>query len=600
MPGEDRPRRTSSGERPTLQLVAQSAITTVFQPIVDVVSASTVAYELLSRGPGPDSSPERMFELARQRGETWDVERACRSTAMRRIAALPGEMRGTKFFLNVSPDIFSDPRFIQGFTLQQMEKYGLHQDDVVIEITERDSIRDRSRFVEIVRHYVDQGFKIAVDDFGSGHSSLVTLLAVLPHYIKLDMAVVRDLHKHPYQQLLVKSLVSFAASVQAKLIAEGVETWDELETLVRLGVRYMQGYLLARPNELPPAITSDVTAGIRAAVRRNMLAGSDIEEVARTIALSAPTVTKGTPLSALEERFRADPSLDHVVLVEGTRPEALVTRRQIAAGGSGRVGGNGGSGALVESAARWAPLMVPDTLQVTTLAKLAMERSYDELYDPAIVVDAAGVYVGTVTVKQIVTRSAEIESRISLSASPLTGLPGPQLVDAWIRRALERDAFTVVFGDLDHFREYNDRYGYAMGDELIRLLARVLGTHAPNLCAEARLGHRGGDDFVIVCSPSIEEPVLAAICSEFDTAKRELFEPADLARGAFMHTDRQGHAREIPIVTASLAVLQRAQLGNSPHPALLWQVATTLKQRVKRWTGDHRQSGFFFERRMHP
>lgn len=589
---DNRPRR-SSAERPTLQLVAQSAITTVFQPIVDVVAASTVAYELLSRAAGPDSSPERMFELARQRGETWDVERACRSTAMRRIAGLPSEMRGTKFFMNVSPDIFSDPRFIQGFTLQQMEKYGLHQDDVVIEITERDSIRDHSRFEEIVRHYVDQGFKIAVDDFGSGHSSLVTLLAVLPHYIKLDMAIVRDLHKRPYQQLLVKSLVSFAASVQSKLIAEGVETWEELETLVRLGVRYVQGFLLARPSDLPPAMTSEVTAGIRAAVRRNLLAGSDIEEVAHSVSVRAPTVTKGMPLEEIEERFRGDSTLDHVVLLDGTRPDAIVTRRNV-------LGALREPGALVESAARFAPLIVPDTLQVTALAKLAMERGHEDIYDPAVVVDAAGAYVGTVTVKQLVTRSAEIESRISQSASTLTGLPGPQLVDAWIRRALERDTFTIVFADLDHFREYNDRYGFAMGDELIRLLGRVLGSHAPAISPEAHLGHRGGDDFVVVCTTGVEEHVLGAICSEFDTARRELFEAADLARGAFLHTDRQGHTREVPIVTASLAVLQRAQLGTAPHPALLWQLAASLKERTKRWTAEHRKSGFFFERRMHP
>ena len=128
-----------------------------------------------------------------------------------------------RFFLNVSPDILTDPRFIHGFTRSQIAEYGLDQGNIVIEITERDSVNDHRQFEALIRHYERQGFKIALDDFGSGHSSLVTLVSSTPHFLKLDKQLVRDIHRHSYKQRLVRSLVSFATSVDTKLVAEGVE-----------------------------------------------------------------------------------------------------------------------------------------------------------------------------------------------------------------------------------------------------------------------------------------------------------------------------------------------------------------------------------------
>ncbi len=229
-----------------------------FQPIVDLSSGQPVGYEILSRGAAPFGSPEVMFRVAREMDLLWDLERACRAAAMQGISGLPPQLRGSRFFLNVSPQILSDSRFVQGFTLSMLRDLGLDQDSVVIEITEHESIHDYARFEALIRHYVGQGFRISLDDFGSGHSSLVTLVRCVPHFLKLDREIVHQVEGTPYKQQLVRALVAFSASVGARLIAEGVETWPELETLVALGVRNAQGFLLARPLPVPAGLEPEV------------------------------------------------------------------------------------------------------------------------------------------------------------------------------------------------------------------------------------------------------------------------------------------------------------------------------------------------------
>jgi EAL domain-containing protein (putative c-di-GMP-specific phosphodiesterase class I) len=248
-----------------LLTIDASQITPAFQPIVDLRHGVAAAYEVLSRGPAPYASPEVLFERAARIGATWELERACRLAALGAIAALPAEVRSLyTFFLNVSPDVIDDPRFVSGFTRAALEEHGVALKNIVIEITERASIRDYAKFEAVVRHYAAQGFQIALDDFGSGHSGLVTLISCVPHFLKLDMAVTRDVDREPYKQSIVRAMAAMAREIGAVLVAEGVETWEEAETLVRCGIEWAQGFLfgrpMPRPESLPPAVSRRIAA----------------------------------------------------------------------------------------------------------------------------------------------------------------------------------------------------------------------------------------------------------------------------------------------------------------------------------------------------
>ncbi|MFL5343587.1 MAG: bifunctional diguanylate cyclase/phosphodiesterase [Hyalangium sp.] len=575
-------------------------IVSVFQPIVDLMTGEAIGYEVLSRGVGPIQAPHVLFTKARVEGVTWELERACWTAAVRRISLLPAEDRRVPFFFNVGPDVLSDPRFGDGSTLELLARHGMSPRQIVLEITETSAFADWEQLQRLTRQCMGHGFGIALDDFGAGHSGLVTLVNSAPHFIKLDQALVRDIHRHSYRQHLVKSLVDFASSVDSTLIAEGVETWEELSVLLRLGIRHAQGFLLARPANEPPRPSQEFELRRREAIRTLHFQNDEDDETVGGIVIRRLCVDSGLTTEELDRFFRRTPGLDHVVILEEEKPRALVTRQHFFAKTAGPFGYPLLQKKLAELASNEQPLVVEDNMAITALAKVAMERPPESLYDPVVVIDAKGRFLGTVTMKQLIARATELEVRAATGANPLTHLPGNRMIERWIRQALQGSEFTVIYGDLDHFKEYNDRYGFLQGDKLLRLTARVLSESLHLLPRGSHLGHVGGDDFVLVCPDAVEPSTLEAICQRFDEEKRALFDATDLERGWFEATDRKGTSVEVPPVTLSLAVLDSRKMGGHVHPASLSGLAASLKKKVKELAASTRASTFMFERRAQP
>ncbi len=575
-------------------------IASVFQPIVDLLNGEPIGYEVLSRGMGPVQAPSALFDRARAEGVSWELERACWTAAVRRIATLPNEDRRAPFFFNVSPDVLSDPRFNDGSTLELLQLHGLQPRQLVLEITETSVFADSGQMKALLRVHAEQGFGIALDDFGAGHSGLVTLVHSAPDFIKLDQALVREIHRHGYRQHLVKSLVAFASSVDAILIAEGVETWEELTVLLRLGVRYAQGFLVARPASTPPRPSEEFQQRRDEAIRALNFREAEDEETVGSLVIRRTCVDSSLTTEELDRLFHASPELDHVVIVREGQPPALVTRQHFYARMAGPFGDPLLHGKSVELSAHRRPLVVEDTLPISALAKLAMERPPEEVYDPVVVRDAQGRFLGTVTMKQLIGRATELESRATAGAHALTLLPGNRMIERWMRQATRAESFCVIYADLDHFKEYNAHYGFPQGDRMLRLTARVLSDCLHLLPPGSRLGHVGGDDFVLVCPGEVEASALEALCQRFDEEKRVLFEREDLARGYFETVDRLGRATRVPPVTLSLAALDSRKMGTPLHPASLAALAASLKKKVKELTESTRASAFMFERRARP
>ncbi len=573
-------------------------MTSHFQPIVDLHHGSTIAWEVLSRGPSFMPTPTEMFDTAESLGLAHELETCCRRVAFRTIAALPSALSRRRFFLNVSPYVISSHSPSDGPLPTELARYGLDQPNFVMEITERESIVDYEGFERHLRDYVQQGFRIALDDFGAGHSGLVTLVTCAPHFLKLDMSLSRDIHRHAYKQHLLKSLVAFAGSVDAALIAEGVETWEELETLARFGVRYAQGYLLGRPVPSPTEPATNVRLQLRQIMRQFNYREADLNEAVGPLVIGCQTLREHEKRGEdLDRMFRKEPTLDHVVIVRDERPTGLVTRRAYYAKTGGPVGYHLYQWKPAEEAANPSPLVVEDSMSIPSLAKLAMERPPDEIYDPVLVVNGQGVLIGSVTIRQLIMRSTSLEVQSAQSCSPLTGLPGNRTIERWILEAIAEPGASIVYADLDRFKEYNDCYGFLRGDEMIRCAARVLSRTLALLAGTARLGHIGGDDFVIVSPTEVGTELAQAICSQFDREKRELFEAGDLQRGTFVAIDRMGNTVNVPLVTLSVAVVQGEVVQEMEHPGALAQLASSLKRKVKENTARQGVSGYLFERR---
>jgi EAL domain-containing protein (putative c-di-GMP-specific phosphodiesterase class I)/GGDEF domain-containing protein len=597
-PTDAQPRELSTNEV-LLEIIQQSLITPYFQPIVDMYHDNVLGYEMLSRGVAPLESAQHMFEQARQMGLCWYLERVARTNTFYKIRELCDRDPASKFFVNVSPVVFNDARFLESFGSQVLDEFGLDLKRVVIEITEEAGQIDYTQFQNRIRHYAAEGFKISLDDFGTGASSLVMLVAVMPHFLKLDKSIVRDIHKFNYKQLVLRTLVSFASGVDTKLIAEGVENAEELDVLIRLGIRYAQGFMFARPSAEPPEVSPEAMAEVRRLIRKYSYAKVELDQTIVNLVDPASTVQRSDlAREYLETLFHNDRTLDHVVILDGESIFGLATRGYYNAQFLG-THPTGGSEDHRNDLCKTQPLVVEDHISVTALAKMAMSRCNDDLYDPILVTDRHKRFVGTVTMKHLISRSAELEVNQAYGANPLTKLPGNRAIQGWIQDALNQERFTVIYGDLGRFKEYNDAYGFIMGDEVICLTARVLSDNLHRFGVEARLGHIGGDDFVIVCSQEDIEHGCRSICQTFDTDRLKYFHPADAERGFYRSKDRQGHQVDVPLVSLSLAVITSESFHEEPHPAQLAEIAASLKKQIKQKYSRTAQSGFMVERRQY-
>lgn len=232
-------------------ILEKKRIKPVFQPIVSLTDGKIIGYEALSRIVEPQEimSSEELFHLACLYGKIWELEQLCRSRILEKYHELCSKNKGGKLFLNVNPMVIHDKEFRIGFTSQCLKQYNLNIEDIVFEVTERSAVEDMRGFKDTIRHYKSQGYEIAIDDVGACYSGLNLICDIVPHYIKLDMALIHDIHKEPVKYAMVKSLVEFANLTNIQLVAEGIECKEELKALIKLGVHNGQGYFLRKPNE---------------------------------------------------------------------------------------------------------------------------------------------------------------------------------------------------------------------------------------------------------------------------------------------------------------------------------------------------------------
>ncbi len=242
-------------------ILTVKAIHAVFQPIVSLLDGEVFGYEALSRGPQGSllEKPDDLFSAAEQFNKVWELEFLCRSKALARANSLP---KDKMMFINVDPNIINDPRFQKGVTLDMLAYYKIDASSIIFEITEKNSIEDYKSFRKVLDHYTSQGYKIAIDDMGSGYSGLKLLAETRPQFIKIDMDLVRNIDKDALKQALLKAFNEFSVVTNMKMIAEGIETIDELQTLIAIGIPYGQGYLLQRPIDQFLDINSEVKAAI--------------------------------------------------------------------------------------------------------------------------------------------------------------------------------------------------------------------------------------------------------------------------------------------------------------------------------------------------
>lgn len=226
---------------------AMSKLWIAYQPIVSVTKQVVIGQEALLRSTSDQvASPGDFFELAERTGRTRDLGRAIRAA----IAATAGSRpAGTDIFINLHPSDILDPRLYSND-----ESLLPFADHVVLEITERDAIKDATGFKDRLAYLRKCGYRVAVDDLGSGYSGLNYLAMLEPDIVKLDMNLIRNVHKFPVKRKLVEAMCTLSHDLGAMTVAEGVEQIEEQQVLLELGCDYQQGYFYAKPSKPFPEV----------------------------------------------------------------------------------------------------------------------------------------------------------------------------------------------------------------------------------------------------------------------------------------------------------------------------------------------------------
>lgn len=213
-----------------------------YQPIVDVVERRIWAHEALVRGPEGQGAGTVLAHV--NDGNRYRFDQACRVRAIRTAASLGLQQR---LSINFLPNAIYRPELCIRTTLAAARSCGFPIDRIIFEVTEGEQVEDGVWLAEILCEYQRQGFLTAIDDFGAGYAGLKLLADFQPDVVKLDMHLVRDIDRSQSRQAIVRGLMRMCEDMKVQVIAEGIETLAERDALHDLGVRWMQGYLFARP-----------------------------------------------------------------------------------------------------------------------------------------------------------------------------------------------------------------------------------------------------------------------------------------------------------------------------------------------------------------
>ena len=535
-------------------IIGQKQIRTVFQPIISLRDGSILGHEALSRVTCESviRNPDMLFSVAGEYNRLWDLEQLCRTTALEAAYKFMIPPYSKMLFLNVNPNTMHDENFKKGFTKEFLKQYHMKPQNVIFEITERNVILDMGGFLSTIDHYRSQDYRIAIDDAGAGYSGLNLISDINPHYIKLDMKLIRGINSDTLKYALVKGMVELSKTSQISLIAEGIETREELETLIHLGVQYGQGYLIQHPLPEVKEISSEILELITQIHQQQILTSGNISNISiKSLCNYTGIVSPKVTADYVFNIFKQNPDFFGLCIVEDEIPYGIITCEKMALKMSGHYGYSLYQNKPVSDLMDCNFLTVDHQTPVNFVSYLAMSRPKERLYD-FIVVTENGRYIGTVTIRDLLQKAMEIEVDNAKQLNPLSGLPGNLLVEQQLKHCINGNgSYTIAYVDIDNFKAFNDVYGFESGDIIIKLLADILKNTIPR---EHFIGHIGGDDFVVIVNGMVPESYFCSVIHQFEQEARKCYNRRDLELGYITTVNRRGEMEHYPLLAITLAI----------------------------------------------
>lgn len=537
-------------------ILKQEKIKTVFQPIISLRDGHVLGHEALSRITCETAIKDidMLFNIAEECKRLWDLELLCRTRALEAAYKFMVPPYSKKLFLNVNPNIMRDQAFKEGFTKSFLEQYEITPSNVIFEITERNVISDMAGFRATIDHYKNQDYEIAIDDAGAGYSGLNLISDISPNFIKLDMKLIRNVDTDNLKYALVKGMVEFSKVSKVSLIAEGIESYEELNTLVNLGVQYGQGYFIQKPEELVKEISQELLMELKKInikknyTTQNILPNIYISNICTTMETVSPTEL----VQNIYDKFKQNPDCYGLCVIENHMPVGIVTKEKLTLKLSGQYGFALYQSKAISQLMDREFLTVDARTHINKVSTLSMSRPNDKLYD-FIVVTENQKYMGVITIKNLLQKTTQIEITAAKHQNPLSGLPGNLVIEQRLMQCLtNHKKYSVAYFDIDNFKAYNDVYGFENGDLVIKLLADTL---KDSISDEEFVGHIGGDDFVIILNHHIKEDYFKNLKNQFEKDVLAFYHQKDIQTGYITTANRRGKMEQFPLITLTYVMI---------------------------------------------
>lgn len=539
-----------------------------FQPIVSIHSGKLYGVEALLRGVEDIgfSSISEFFDKVYNQNILYTFDVALREKVIKKFITLDNHTN-IKLFINLDNRLLEMPNFTKGNTAKLLKKYNLHKEMICFEISERHEISNTLLFEQILEHYRQEEYSIAVDDFGVGVSGYQMLYRSTPDIIKIDRFFFESICKDVKKKILVRSMVQLATQLGVSVIAEGVETETEILVAKELGCHLIQGYFVQRPSLITQEIlprymhVKQISKGDRRSPSNKKQIKSYIERV-------FPINTQDK-MPIVLERFKKNDEIALPVIGSDKIPLGVLDEEHVK-----KLIASPYGHALLLNESKHEPKVKK---YVRKCAMVDIHTNMEQIIECyANYKDAKGViitknmeYYGFLSASDIISIINEQNLMNAQEQNPLTKMPGNRQIDHYINKALSREDDTLlVYFDLNNFKAYNDNYGFRNGDRVIQLFADTLKKEFPSECFK---GHIGGDDFfagIKMKEQSFESGLeyIKLILNKFRDEVRNTYDENDCKRGYIIAKDRDGSECSFELLSASAVAV--AVHSQSKHRAI--------------------------------
>ncbi len=530
-----------------------------FQPILNMHNGKIFAVEALLRNykEAGFNSIFSVFDEAYEENILYAFDIELREKAIKKFTTIAG-YKNLKLFYNLDNRLLHMPDFSDGNTSKILENYSVPKDSICFEISERHEISNDCNLEEIISHYKNEDFCIAIDDFGVGYSGYKLLYDSTPNIIKIDRFFLQDIQLHNKKKIMVKSIVNLAIQLGIKIVAEGVETQEEFLICKDIGCNFVQGYLVQKPTQDVNKL-QEKYLNIIELIEKNKRKKQESYTI-QTNTLIIEPLTLDNSMDEVIKYFNLNKQIENIpILNKNNEPIGILQEKEL----KNYIYSPYGRSILLKkqnNKSKLKSLLTPcPCTDINNGISNIIELYTNSPESVGVIVTKEAQYYGFLSSRAIIEIMHDKNILFAREQNPLTKLPGNVMIEEYVNNAVSQAGnYILCYFDLDNFKAFNDVYGFRNGDRVIQLFADIMKKNLENDFLKA---HIGGDDFFCAVKTDNSSYQTEKLKYIFDIIKKftndvkEFYSQEDKINGYITSKDREGKQKNFELLTVSASII---------------------------------------------